>query len=73
MGLKKLKSETCIHVSGTRHADVRGFSSALHGGRISCALSHAAVKDSCHPVSGSNTHKAMRKRALSRGDARDLR
>lgn len=21
-----------------------------------CALSHAAVKDSCHPVSGSNTH-----------------
>lgn len=25
----------CIHVSGTRHADVRDFSSALHSGRIS--------------------------------------
>lgn len=27
-----------------------------------CALSHAAVKDSCHPVSGSNTHTVNEKR-----------
>lgn len=32
-------------------------------------MSHAAVKDSCHPVSGSNTHTVNEKRALSRRDA----
>lgn len=34
-----------------------------------CALSHAAVKDSCHPVSGSNTHTVNEKSAVSRRDA----
>lgn len=29
-----------------------------------CALSHAAVKDSCHPVSGSNTHTRQRVKGI---------
>lgn len=60
-----------IHVTGTRRADVRFFFPPFSPRwEDLCALSHAAVKDSCHPVSGSNTHTRQRvKRIEAEGRA----